>query len=260
MVAIAWIFLSTLLVCVEAFPKIEGDPVMNSKLHKADYEYVDDWRSQNSMYYQTGLGDDQKLVIQPKQDGLIPVQNLCTDLRLFSAGDDFLTQTTNVVIRIAKILFGVFVILTMPLLLAKMFLLPLKLALVLKLLLNVALFWPFLSKVVGSIPFTTSVLGKLADDSDGEIRSMLDVNGTRTFRSLEETESSLFDDQFCLDRMTCFISRAIVSRNYSVKFALSLVMFIDSDGNKLKNLMKMLKKRKEFAKCYEIECSGNKLR
>lgn len=250
MVAFVWIFLITSLACAEAFPKIE-DP----KFPKADFEYADDWRTSNSMYYQTGLGDEQKLVIQPKQDGLIPMQNLCTDLRLFSGGDDFLTQTTNVVIRITKILFGVFVILTMPLILAKMFLLPLKLALVLKLLLNVALFWPILSKMVGSVPYTTSVLGKLVDVPDDEMRSILDVNGTRTHRSLDDTKIFLFDDEFCLDRMSCFASKVIVSKNYSIKIAFSLVMLFDHDGNKSKNLMKILKKRKEFAECYKIECT-----
>lgn len=238
----------------------DGDPAPDfiQRLPRMDYQYVGDWSPYKgrSAYYQTAPDDGIKS-FQPRyqEDSYIVTQkqdNECKEVRSGNF-EDGLTQITNVVVKISKLLFGAFVTIMVPLILTKTFLLPLKIMLVLKLLFKLFLFWPIFSRIFGGLSPTTSVLAKFASPSDVDLRYLIDTNDTRIERSMADD----YDISICDVKIACFVTKTIASKNYLMKLVISSAMLFDYYGTKMHNIAKILKNKRGYEDCFKIECHNS---
>lgn len=187
-----------------------------------------------------------------------------------SSGEDGLSQIANVVSKIAKMLFGAFIIILLPLILAKLFFFPIKAFLVMKLLLKFMLLWPFLMRMMPAVMPTPSETARLSGSSGLEAMSeLMDYLQTEyVYRNLTErvnnpngntTNEDYYEFSkaapYCDTKMSCFLAKSMSSKNFIIRLATSAAVIFGDKTSALSPFIRFLKQRKEFKECVEIECS-----
>lgn len=191
-----------------------------------------------------------------------------------SSGEDGLTQMANIVSKIAKMLFGAFIIILLPVVLAKLFFFPIKAFLVMKLLLKLMLLWPFLMRMMPAMMPTPSETARFSGSSGIEaVSDLMDYlqieyeykNLTGSIRGNNPNGNTTYEDYsefskaspYCETKMSCFLSKSMKSKNFFIKLAASVAIMFRDKGLAISPFIRFLEKRKEFNECVQIECSKN---